>query len=205
MIFKHFFLSLALLFIFNISSAQIDNSAYEKEIKEFQEKLNTEFADKKKSPLLPKERKEFKGLNFFPINDEFRVVAKFIRTENEVPFKMKTTTDRLPIYQKYGEVHFELDSKTIVLNVYQNHGLLNTDGYKDYLFLPFIDLTNGNTSYGGGRFIDLKIPDGDEIVIDFNKSYNPLCAYNPSYSCPIPPKENSLAIEINAGVMYLQK
>jgi uncharacterized protein len=84
--------------------------------------------------------------------------------------------------------------------VYQYMKLINVEKYKNDLFLPFTDLTTGKQTHGGGRFLDLKIPDNDEIIIDFNKAYNPLCAYgNPKYSCPIPPKENYLEIKIKAG------
>ncbi|MCK5678470.1 MAG: DUF1684 domain-containing protein, partial [Flavobacteriaceae bacterium] len=86
------------------------------------------------------------------------------------------------------------------LEIYQNQKLILTTDYEDYLFLPFTDKTNGESTYGGGRYLDLKIPDGDTTVIDFNKAYNPYCAYNHKYSCPIPPKANQLDVEINAGV-----
>ena len=78
--------------------------------------------------------------------------------------------------------------------------LLDDEEFVDYLFLPFTDLTNGEATYAGGRYIDLAIPDGDTLIIDFNKSYNPYCAYNKKYSCPIVPKVNHLEIDINAGV-----
>lgn len=79
-----------------------------------------------------------------------------------------------------------------------------TEEYRDYLFLPYTDLTNAIETYGGGRFMDLLIPSGDTIIIDFNKSYNPSCAYNHAYSCPIPPEENDLNIRITAGVKNLE-
>ena len=82
---------------------------------------------------------------------------------------------------------------------------MKREGLEDYLFLPFIDDTNGEESYGGGRYIDLRIPEGDTIVIDFNKSYNPYCAYNDKYSCPIVPRINYLALEVRAGVMAFNK
>ena len=75
-----------------------------------------------------------------------------------------------------------------------------TAEYEDYLFLPFTDKTNGDSSYGGGRYLDLKLPEGDSIIIDFNQAYNPYCAYNDKYSCPVPPKSNNLDIEVLAGV-----
>ena len=68
------------------------------------------------------------------------------------------------------------------------------------MFLPFSDLTSGNETYGGGRYIDLEIPKGKTITIDFNQAYNPYCAYNPKYSCPIVPAENELLTNVNAGV-----
>jgi uncharacterized protein (DUF1684 family) len=128
------------------------------------------------------------------------VIAKFVRTKKEKPFEMKTSTDRKPLYVKYGEVLFMIDGKELKLNVYKNIELSKKPGYKDYLFLPFSDLTSGNESYVGGKYIDLRIPKGDTIVIDFNTSYNPYCAYNHKYSCPKVPLENDLNIEIKAGV-----
>ena len=116
---------------------------------------------------------------------------------------MKTSTSRRPVYEKYGDAVFEIDGKTYTLSIYQNHELLNIVGYRDYLFLPYTDLTNGEETYGGGRYIGLRIPKGDTIVIDFNKSYHPLCAYNHDYSCPIPPKENHLEVRIEAGVKMI--
>jgi uncharacterized protein (DUF1684 family) len=78
---------------------------------------------------------------------------------------------------------------------------MSDEHYAKYLFLPFGDQTNAISTYGSGRFLDLTIPDGDTLIIDFNKAYNPLCAYgNPKYSCPIPPKENQIPIKIPAGM-----
>ena len=166
----------------------------------FQKKLNVEFADAVKSPLTIEDRVRFKSLDFYPINENFFVTAKFVITENEKPFEMKTSTDRKPLYVKYGELFFSLDGKSFRLNVYKNIELSKKKEYEDYLFLPFSDLTSGNESYLGGKYIDLKIPKGNTIAIDFNTSYNPYCAYNHKYSCPIVPLENDLNIEIKAGV-----
>lgn len=183
-------------FGFGFAQAQFDLASVEK----FQKELNAEYADAKTSPLLPEDLKEFKSLDFYPANDQFFVVAQFIRSENEQPFEMKTTTARKPVYVKYGEAHFSIDGQFFKLNIYRNIELSKKEQYKDYLFLPFSDLTCGNESYIGGKYIDMKIPQGDTIVIDFNRSYNPYCAYNPKYSCPKVPLENDLKIEIRAGV-----
>lgn len=189
----------ALLGISN-TVAQQASTAYIQAVKVYQQHLNDTFANPEESPLTQEALKKFKGLDFFPISEKYRLKAKFIRTPHEPPFRMITTTDRRPVYEKYGEVHFMLDEKAITLNVYQSHSLRETAEYRNYLFLPFTDLTNGQETYEGGRFIDLAIPEGHEITIDFNKAYNPYCAYNGKYSCPIPPKENHIALSIRAGV-----
>ena len=189
-------LVLLVQFGFGYAQEQFSLAAVEK----FQTELNAEYADAKTSPLLPEDFKKFHTLEYYPANEKFFVVAKFIRTENEQPFEMKTSTDRRPVYVKYGEAHFNIDGQDFQLNIYRNIELSKKEQYKDYLFLPFSDLTCGNESYIGGRYIDMKIPKGDTIVIDFNTAYNPYCAYSYKYSCPKVPLENDLKIAIRAGV-----
>jgi uncharacterized protein (DUF1684 family) len=169
-------------------------------VTKFQEVINSEYADAKTSPLSAEDLAVFKTLDFYPINEKFFVTAKFVRTENEKPFEMKTTGERKPMYVKYGEAYFVLDGKDFKLNIYKNIELSKKKEYKDYLFLPFSDLTCGTESYIGGKYIDMKVPKGDTIAIDFNTSYNPYCAYSHKYSCPKVPLENDLNIEIKAGV-----
>ena len=187
---------LIFLLFSTMTFAQKDLSSAEK----FQTELNKSYADSLKSPLTKEDLKAFKGLDFFSINEKYIVEATFIRTKKEKPFGMKTTTSRTPLYKKYGELYFEIDGKAFKLNVYQNVDLNKKPGYEDYLFLPFSDLTCGKESYIGGRYVDMKIQKGKTWTIDFNKAYNPYCAYNYEYSCPIVPLENDLNIEILAGV-----
>lgn len=181
-------------------NAQFD---HEQEIKKFQDELNQEFLNPDESPLSKKERKNFKGHDYYSINESYQVLAKFIKNESPTLFQMKTTTGKLPNYDKYGIAKFDLNGKEYTLTIYQSHRLRTTSEYKNYLFLPFTDLTNGEETYGGGRYIDLSIPEDATIIIDFNKAYSPSCAYNYSYSCPIPPAENDLTIKIEAGVKNL--
>ncbi|MCF7561496.1 DUF1684 domain-containing protein [Sabulilitoribacter multivorans] len=171
----------------------------------FQKEQNAKFKDASTSPLKDKDRKAFEGLDFFKFDSTYVVTAAFKRTPNEKPFKMKTTTDRLPVYIKYGELTFDLKDENYKLNIYQNQDLITEEGFEDYLFLPFLDETNGLESYGGGRYIDAKIPDGEQMIIDFNKSYNPYCAYNDKYSCPIVPRINYLKTRVEAGVKAFKK
>ncbi len=167
---------------------------------EFQRDLNAEFSDPETSPLPDRYRKDFNGLDFFSPDTTLIVNATFTRTPDATPFLMPTTTDRMSKEVVYGLVSFKLKGKSFQLEVYQNEELKEDEGFEDYLFLPFTDATNGNETYGGGRYIDLRIPEGDQIVIDFNKAYNPYCTYNKKYSCPIVPSQNALDIEIFAGV-----
>ncbi len=182
-------------------SAQEQNTGFKIEVQTWQKEQNSEFEKPLESPLTKEGLSVFKGLDFYTIDSKFRVEANLERTPYEPVFGMPTTTDRLPEYKKYGVATFEIDGKIYQLNVYQNQKAMNIEGYEDHLFIPYTDLTSGNSSYSGGKYIDLKIPEGKVLVIDFNKSYNPYCAYNHKYSCPIPPSENSLNTRIEAGVM----
>ncbi|UKM63512.2 DUF1684 domain-containing protein [Flavobacteriaceae bacterium GSB9] len=171
----------------------------------YQKEQNAKFKDASTSPLKKKDLKHFEGLDFFKPDSAYVVKATFKRTPNQKEFKMKTTTDRLPIYVKYGELSFTLKGESFTLNVYQNQDLIKEESYEDYLFLPFLDETNGLESYGGGRYLDASIPEGDTLILDFNKAYNPYCAYNDKYSCPLVPRENYLKTRIEAGVKAFNK
>jgi uncharacterized protein (DUF1684 family) len=183
--------------LFGISSLC---NAQEKTSKEFQDELNSEYADAKKSPLLPGDLSLFKSLDFYLISEKFIVNAKFVKSKKRLVVKMKISTNRVPEYKVYGTLFFELEGKPFQLNVYQSVPISKNPEYVDYLFLPFSDLSNGKESYIGGRYIDLKIPNSDTLILDFNKAYNPYCAYSPNYSCPKVPLENDLNVSILAGV-----
>ena len=192
---------LLLLFITLTGCSQSSRSnSYIQEIRKHRYEQNIKFADKKTTILTKKDFKKFSSLDFFPIDSTYRIEAKFELNKNPKLFEMPTTTDRLPIYKTYGVANFKLNGKAYQLQVYQNQELILEAGFEDHLFVPFLDKTNGNESYGGGRYLDIQQPKDSIIILDFNKAYNPYCAYNDSYSCPIPPRENHLDIPIKAGV-----
>lgn len=195
----------SLLILISIFTVEAQNSKKIQEIKDFQQTLNTEFADPEESPLTAEDLKKFKELTFFEIDTNYVIEAEFVRTPSESPFAMPTTTNRTPIYVKYGEAYFKIKGKSYKLNIYQSQDLSTNPEYLDYLFIPFTDESNGHGSYPGGRYIDFKIPTSNRITLDFNKAYNPYCAYSGRYSCPIPPAENNLAVAIPAGVKYFKK
>ena len=176
------------------------------EILKFQEELNNEYKDPKTSPLKGKALKRFKGHEFFAIDLQYRVQGTLTITDNAGFFPMMTSSQVPKEYRVFGTIEFMLQGKTFQVPVYQSKKLMTTEEYKNYLFFPFTDLTTGKLSYGAGRYIDLQIPaNGNTIIIDFNKAYNPLCAYSDGYSCPIVPVENQLDVEILAGVKFTDK
>lgn len=195
-------LLLAFIAILIFTNCTEKKTTYEDEIRLAQYELNTQYADEEESPLTKEDLKTFKTLDFFEINKNYRVEADFELTPNTPIFAMATTTERLPLYRKYGIARFSMNDQKIALSVYQSQDLFNSTEYENQLFLPFNDATNGNLSYGGGRYLDLEIPSNGSniIIIDFNKAYNPYCAYNSKWSCPIPPAENTIPFEILAGV-----
>jgi uncharacterized protein (DUF1684 family) len=141
-------------------------------------------------------------LQFFEVDPAYRVMALFEKKENGQWFEMQTSGPMKKLYRVYGVVHFVINKTPLQLNIYQAQNLLQSPEYKTYLFLPFTDVTSGKETYHSGRYIDLKMEDiqNNQVVIDFNKAYNPYCAYvSGRYNCPIPPKENNLSIAIKAG------
>ncbi len=168
---------------------------------EFQQSQNQKYKKKKTSPLDSDDRRKFKAFNFYPFDEKYVVQANFEKLDSLVLIEMKTSTDRIPIYRLYGIAEFELDGGLHQLQLYQYYNK-DKEKYGDQLFLPFRDETSGQGSYGGGRYIDLDIPEGDDIVINFHLSYNPYCAYSARYSCPVPPEENDLKVSIPAGIKY---
>lgn len=178
----------------------LGQESWQEAVQKERDERNAEFADPERTILTDGDLEHFSGLHYFPIQEKYRVKAKVKKIKKGKTFQMKTSTDRLPLYKPYALVTFEIDGEIRNLTVYQNIELTKNPDYADYLFIPFTDDTSGNESYGGGRYIDLRIGDLKEGIIDFNKAYNPYCAYNSKYSCPIPPSENALDIPIEAGV-----
>ncbi|SMC86210.1 DUF1684 domain-containing protein [Chryseobacterium sp. YR221] len=173
------------------------------DVKKFQKELNAEYLNPKETPLRGDNFKNFKEHPFFPIDMKYRITAKFVKSKDTKPFDLPTSSGKTKSYQEYGKASFKLDGKPYTLTLYQSLDLIKQKKYQDYLFLPFRDATNEKETYGGGKYLDLKIPKGNTIVLDFNQSYHPYCAYNAyDYNCPIVPEENKLPVEIRAGVMY---
>ncbi len=175
-------------------------SEYDHELMLKRDSINVEFEDSATSILPSQELETFNGLNFYAPNETYKVDAKFRRAKGK-PFEMQTSTNRLPIYQKYGRLDFRIDGKKCRLFLYENVRKTGDTSLLEYVFCPFKDLSNLDSTYGGGRYLDFKVNElSKSVTIDFNLCYNPYCAYNNRYSCPIPPKENTLDVRVDAGV-----
>jgi uncharacterized protein (DUF1684 family) len=142
-----------------------------------------------------------KYLSFYNVDKAYRVDAVFKRQIDKQGFNMNTSSGQKSKYFKYGLLTFKIHDTLQHLYIYQSQELMKDQKLKDYLFVPFGDATSGFESYGGGRYLDFKISDikNNQLVIDFNKAYNPYCAYTTGYNCPLPPIENIVKIAILAG------
>ena len=144
-----------------------------------------------------------KYIHFYDIDENYRVAASLERITDAKGFEMNTSSGMKKKYFQYALLTFKLHGSLLHLFVYQSASLLQQEKYKDYLFVPFGDATSGFESYGGGRYLEFYSADikNNQVVLDFNKAYNPYCAYNHNYSCPLPPAVNFLHTEIGAGEM----
>lgn len=149
------------------------------------------FLKSEQSPL--EDKTNFKGLNYFTPNPAFKIVADVIAydsTDKQVAVAM--TDGSTETYQKYGFAVFTINDTPCKLLIYQHDKGLS---------ILFRDATTPEETYGGGRYLDFKAEEikNNQLAIDFNKSYNPYCAYNHRFACPLPPKENTLALRVEAG------
>lgn len=169
--------------------------------KEYIARIETERKDKDKrmlassSPLLEEDKRTFTKLNYYPVNEDYKILARLVEIEKKVPIFITTTTGEQEKYIPFAHAEFELEGKPQRLLLYKDWDDINPNR----LFLMFADDTSGDDTYGGGRYIDLMENGTNSVVLDFNTAYNPYCHFNPEYSCPIPPAENLLKVPIKAG------
>lgn len=186
---------LLLLPIFALAQPSVD---YAKEIKQHRKQYKKDFLTNERSPL---DRKGVRKLLFYPPDTAYVVTARIERTPDAEPFDMPTYSGITKPYVQYAWAHFQLKDTVLSLALYQSLNLIRTPQGRDLLFLPFKDWTNGEETYGGGRYLNLSkagITDA-QLHIDFNKAYNPYCAYSDGYNCPVPPRENHLSVLVKAG------
>lgn len=188
------YLSLLLLLI-SLNSFGQD---YKSQIADFRGKYKSDFLTDASSPL---KQQDLQNLRFYDADSTCRVTATVEILSGQTPFIMPVFSGIGRQHIRYAVLRFTLKGKPMQLTLYRRVALLSVPEYKDYLFLPFTDDTNGHDTYAGGRYIDMREGDikNGTTVIDFNKAYNPYCAFSGGYACPKPPDENHLAVAIEAG------
>lgn len=195
---------IAYFFIENLGGNSLSNSksdaiisnpqAYMDKITNEREEKDELFRNGPDSPILDKE--EFHGIHYFKPNLEYRIVANIVPyTGSEKIYTVAYTDSTSDDYERYGYANFTINGTSLKLLLLKNESVIS---------VLFKDETNGKETYGGGRYLDYKVSDlkNNTIILDFNKAYSPYCAYQESYACPVPPKENSLPISIFAGEQY---
>ena len=187
-----------LLTLLMFSSYSFGQNEYKKELLAYRKSVDLEFGDTVQSILPDSLALIFTHLNYFEPNEAYKVICK-VKISIGKEFDMLTSKGEAKKYRRYGYLKFKLNGKRFKLPVYQSIRLMKLDKYKEYLFIPFTDLTSGRQSYGGGRYIETTIPNGKQYVLDFNYAFNPYCHYTTGYNCPIPPSETFLNIEVLAG------
>jgi len=187
-------ITILLLFISIDGFAQ----SYAEQIAKHRESYKEDFIKDNHSPL---KKDDLQNLHFYEADSTYNVLAEVELLKNEKVFKMPTFNGSSSDYYRYAHINFVLNGKAIQMTLYRSVSLSTNPVYKDHLFLPFTDETNNKETYGGGRYIDLdaKAILNNHIEIDFNKAYNPYCAYSDGYRCPVPPEENDLQLTIKAG------
>ena len=160
------------------------------ELEQFRKEKDEFFGRHPQSPLTSEQRSGFSGLNYFPENDSLHLEVKVEHLNDTQPIQMQTTTGGTQVYVRFGRFKFEVDGQETELTIYKSD-----NGY----FLPFVDSLAGKETYPAGRYLEPDELPGGRFLVDFNIAYNPYCAYNEMWSCPITPAENRVKVPIRAG------
>jgi uncharacterized protein (DUF1684 family) len=165
-------------------------------LKEFRKRKDEFFANDQQSPLTREQKRVFKGLKYFPGAPELDLVVEVERIEEDDEVHMQTSTGDVQSYRRYGKFRFPLDGGKAELTIF-------SDG--NGFFLPFVDSLAGEQTYPAGRYLEPEPLANGKFKIDFNMAYNPYCAYNDMWSCPLTPAENRLKVPIRAGEMIFHE
>ena len=153
------------------------------------------FMRSSESPVPPEKRPNFPPLLYFPIDPAYRVPAALTVAAGSESFSLPTSTGQRRQMRRIGTLRFSLEGRELSLTAFVDA----TENDMRRLFVPFGDLTNGNETYPGGRYLDLDRTATTLYDLDFNRAYNPFCVFNEKYDCPLPPRENRLMVPIRAG------
>jgi uncharacterized protein (DUF1684 family) len=163
------------------------------DLEEFRKAKDEFFRVDPRSPLTPDQRAAFNGLSYYPESTVLRIEGQLdMDVDRDEQIVMQTTTGGTQVYRRAGKVRFQIDGQAAEITLYES-------AEQEDLFVPFRDATSGKETYGAGRYLEAERPKEGRVVLDFNDAYNPYCAYNPEWSCPLPPGENWLSVAVRAG------
>ena len=182
--------------LYSLNGIKTNLSVYAMQLNKFRSAKNRDFRQAENSPLTAAQKAVFDSLSYYPADLDFVLSATISRNPRPDTILIQMSAYRAEKYVHWGQAQFKFENQNQQLGIY-----LKANGVDSTLFIPFTDRTNGHETYGGGRYLDAPLPKLDEpaITLDFNRAYNPYCAYNSAYSCPVPPAENRLPIAIPAG------
>lgn len=177
-----------------------DNESYAAAVNAFRQEKDQFFGTSRQSPIPAEERRSgFAGLNYYPPDLAYRVEAEIVPFQHPDVVEITTSTGDIRQQLRYAELRFRIGDQSLTLLGFTDPNVSHTHE----LFVPFRDATSGHDTYGAGRYLEVELAhhadDTHTAVVDFNLAYNPYCAYNVNYSCPIPPRENTLTVAITAG------
>ncbi|RYY18230.1 MAG: DUF1684 domain-containing protein [Cytophagaceae bacterium] len=190
------------LMLYNLAGSQppqVLDEAYVAQLRATRQQKDQQLHTAADSPIPAAQRPTFAGLRYFAPAAGFRATARLTRQLALLPQPLAMSLGQPETYQRWGTAEFELNGQPQHLTLLQKTG-------DQQLFVPFTDPTNGQQTYGAGRYLDVPLPpaEANELTLDFNQAYNPYCAYNHDYSCPKPPAENRLTVAVAAGELAYQ-
>lgn len=190
---------LLILFIGLLTRAAVAQTSFVDQLTKHRETYKKDLLAASGGPL--EDVSDLAHVQFYAPDSTYRIIASVERIPNAQPFEMPTYNGKTRPHVAYALLSFKINGKPQQLTLYRNLNTIRLPQFRDYLFLPFKDATSGTETYGGGRYLDLRVGDIQNglVTIDFNKAYNPYCAFREGYPCPIPPKNNVLSIPIEAG------
>ncbi len=181
--------------------SELIEANYKKEIEARRVEEDISFSNKETTLLSEDYFQRFTGLNYFPVDLSYRLVGKLSRLPESKQMDLEMTDGNPHGFMHYGKITFYLEGQPVALEVFEFPS--QPGSAPTAIFVPFTDLTTGEASFGGGRFLIIKIPEGDRIVVDFNLAINPICVYDPDHACPVSPPSNFIPERITAGAkMY---
>jgi hypothetical protein len=183
-------LLILLSFIFNGN-----DDSYQQEIDNYWDDRIDFLQNSEASPYIQRNL-PYQPISYYKADKKYKVNATLDRFTKRSVLSIQNSDGTTTNYLRFAFANFKLNGKQ------QRLLILKTLGFGTIYFTAFADQTSGETTYGGGRYLDLEIGKSNDIIIDFNKAYNPYCAYVDDYTCPLPPKENLLTIRIEAGERY---